>query len=127
VKTKSGCEDTILGQMLPPRGGVSNYFSENSSDLGHYFCHPPQKKVGLHFGWTPPTRAEAAHVRASADRERAAAMEVSGLGKKYDLLLHLVIISHLGFGERAPGAGRRLPMCDEKSGVTIMVNGVWKV
>ena len=36
VKTKSGCEDTILGQILPPRGGVSNHFSENSSDLGHF-------------------------------------------------------------------------------------------
>ena len=44
VKTKSGCEDTILGQILPPRGGVSNHFSENSSDLGHYFLPSSPEK-----------------------------------------------------------------------------------
>ena len=35
-----------------------------------------------------------AHVRASADRERAAAMEVYGLGKKYDLRLDHVLRAH---------------------------------
>ena len=45
VKTKSGCENTIFGQNFAPEGGVGNDFSENSSDLGHYFLpSPPEKR-----------------------------------------------------------------------------------
>ena len=42
VKTKNGCEKLILGKNLPSRGVINNCFSENSSDLGHYFLpsHP---------------------------------------------------------------------------------------
>ena len=43
VKTKNGCEDVFWGKNLPPRGVVDNYFSENSSDLGHYFLASPHK------------------------------------------------------------------------------------
>ena len=60
VKTKSGCEDTILGQILPPPGGVLVIiFRKTPRIWPTIFCHPPQKKVGLHFGWTPQTRADA--------------------------------------------------------------------
>ena len=44
VKTKNGCENVISGQNPPSRGGVSNYFSENSSDLGHYFLPSRRRK-----------------------------------------------------------------------------------
>ena len=32
---------------------------KNSSDFGHYFCHPLGKKIRLHIYWTPQTRADA--------------------------------------------------------------------
>ena len=57
VKTKNGCENVILGQNLPSRGVVNNYFSENSSDLGHYFLPSSPKKVRLHSDWKPMTSA----------------------------------------------------------------------
>jgi hypothetical protein len=44
VKTKNGCEDVFWGQILPPKGVVNNYFSENSSDLGHYFLPSSPEK-----------------------------------------------------------------------------------
>ena len=56
VKTKNGCEDVIFG---PPGGVVNNYFRKTPQIWATIFCHPPQKKVGLHFGWTPQTRADA--------------------------------------------------------------------
>ena len=43
VKTKNGCENLILGQNPSSRGVVNDYFSENSSDLGHYFLASPHK------------------------------------------------------------------------------------
>ena len=46
VKTKNGCENLILGQNPSSRGVVSNHFSENSSDLGHYFLpSSPEKYI----------------------------------------------------------------------------------
>ena len=37
VKTKIGCEDVFLGQILLPKGVVNKDFSENSSDLSDNF------------------------------------------------------------------------------------------
>ena len=48
---------------------------ENSSDLGHYFCHPLGRKFSLHIYWTPPTRADADH-RAAHKRDATALQEV---------------------------------------------------
>ena len=49
VKTKNGCENLILGQNPSSRGVVSNHFSENSSDLGHYFLpSSPEKRPITH-------------------------------------------------------------------------------
>ena len=59
VKTKSGCEEPFAGQILPPRGGVSISFSENSSDLSDNFCHPAQRKVRSYLSWRPLTLAGA--------------------------------------------------------------------
>ena len=56
--TKSGCENVISGQNPPSRGVVTNYFSENSSDLGHYFLpNAVPEKVRLHGELTPLTVA----------------------------------------------------------------------
>ena len=41
VKTKNVCEDVFSGPPGGCKGVVNNYFSENSSDLGHYFLPPP--------------------------------------------------------------------------------------
>ena len=47
----------------PGPGGVSVIiFRKRLLGLGiwaNFVCHPLQTKVGLHFGWTPPNRAEA--------------------------------------------------------------------
>ena len=71
MKTKSGCEDTILGQILPPRGGVSNHFSENSSDLGHYFLpsSPEKSRFTLWLDAADPSR----RLQATADSTSAVA------------------------------------------------------
>ena len=44
VKTKKGCEKLILGENPPSRGVANNCFSENSSDLGHYFLPSSPEK-----------------------------------------------------------------------------------
>ena len=43
VKTKNGCEMSFGATICSPEGVVDNYFSENSSDLGHYFLASPHK------------------------------------------------------------------------------------
>ena len=49
VKTKNGCEEPFAGQILPPRGGVSISFSENSSDLSdNFFPSRPEKNQISH-------------------------------------------------------------------------------
>ena len=61
VKTKSGCENTILGKILPPRGVLVMIFRKTPRIWATIFCHPPQRNVRLHVGCTPVTRA-GAHV-----------------------------------------------------------------
>ena len=63
VKTKSGCEDIILGQNLPPRGGSYVLFFGKLIGFGPLLFATTTRETAnticLQIDWNPATSAEA--------------------------------------------------------------------